>query len=565
MNQNTPITSSQLSDVSLANFPFLAEGALSALSRRLQLSMKEFGLHLCQIYYRAQGRDPSFEELFLLDSIVQRRCESPDALLLSEFTTESDEIAETFADMLKRRTAAQRKKSRPLSFDTVASLMETWLNVHDPKKKAEPEIRIAFSPYRDILLAMEGFRHAATSGNEAHDVSVGLRPGKYKPDAMRPRPGDYVYAILSDKEQTLPLSVLSEFVTSPSMANNVKKLGAIQNKALFPFLADMDVGMTLCTDKILPYEEDLLTALTRPLEGIVFIAPPESSADLLMDAQESGLQIRLLAKVNAEGAICFPVENGTAKLLLPFLHSMNFSQFCSPTVEVPYSGTANVTLSRLGICQLNGQPNALIKVDASGDASFRATLNSVIYAAALSVALGGDLTATHLASCLSLPSDRTGETLGAILGLYRGQAEFALRGNAPVLSVGPNRASEISVVTLSPLEAASTSPLAKGDGTSIYYLEPLYTKEGLPDFADLKKLYGYVGALIKDGKVLSIRPTGEDLISDLSAMCRNVTVEYLADAALSSHFGGFLIETAEEIQGVLVGKTEKIDKSEADS
>ena len=106
MNQNTPITSSQLSDVSLANFPFLAEGALSALSRRLQLSMKEFGLHLCQIYYRAQGRDPSFEELFLLDSIVQRRCESPDALLLSEFTTESDEIAETFADMLKRRTAA---------------------------------------------------------------------------------------------------------------------------------------------------------------------------------------------------------------------------------------------------------------------------------------------------------------------------------------------------------------------------------------------------------------------------------------------------------------------------
>ena len=568
MNQQQPISVSQWSDVSLANFPFLSEGAISALSHKLELAMKDFGLRLCQNYYRSQVRDPFLVELLLIDSIAKSRRECPDAMLLSEFTTASDAIAETFADMMTRRTASQRRKNRPLSFDTVASLMEAWLALHDPQKTAAPEIRVSFTPYRDLLLAAEGFQRVAGSGTEEQDVSIGIRPRKYRHTDHRPKAGDYVYAVLADAEKPLPTAILSEIISSPSMASNIERLAVLQDEALFPFLTKMNVGMTLCTDNILSYEGDLLSALTRSVGGIVFIAPPEYSADLLLEMQAANLQVRLLAKINTEDAICFPVENGTAKIHLSFLHSLNFSRLCSPTVEIPCNGEANVSLARLGLCHPNGVPTAMIKVDASGDASFRAALNSVIYAMSMAVALGGSVTTTKLASYLSLPSDRTGEALGAILGLYRGQAEFALRGNAPILSMGKNRPTRLSVVTLAPLApfATETLPLfATGSGTNIYYLEPLFTEDGLPDFADLKKMYAYVGALIKDKKALAIHPTSEDLLSDLSAMSRDVTAEYLAESPISSKFGGFLIETNEEIEGILVAKIEKSGESEVDS
>ena len=78
-------------------------------------------------------------------------------------------------------------------------------------------------------------------------------------------------------------------------------------------------------------------------------------------------------------------------------------------------------------------------------------------------------------------------------------------------------------------------------------------------------MYGYIGALIADGKVLSIRPTGESLLADLEEMSRDVVVEYIPHTPVTSHIGGFLVETASDIQGIPIAKTENPDKSEADS
>lgn len=565
MNQNESAKVFDTADISLVNFPFFSEHDLSRLARELSLSMGSLGLRFCQSYYRTQKRDPRIEELRLLDSIVQDGYTSPDTLLLSEMTTESDAIADTFADLMTRRSAAQRADKKPLSLATLAGLMEAWLTLHDPKDASPADVGIRFSPYRDLLLAADGYQHTASSGNEDTDISIGVRPHAFAENRHAPTAGDYVFAFLSPEDANEPFfRTLSEFLSSPTTAEVVKRISIAKKQALLPLLADMEAGMTVYPERVFK-DTDPVSALVQPVTGALLIASPSRSADLLLEAQDCDLRVCLLAKIGSADTLHVTANGASMQFPLSFLRSLTFSRLCTATVEAPRDGQADVSLARIGTCTLNGKRNAVVKVDAHGTASFRAALLGTVYSLSHCVAAGADVTKTKLAAALTLSPRRVGEALGTILGLYRAQAEFALRGNSPCLTMDKTAETAFSAVTVAPLPAVTPSATAQGKGTKIFYLDPLYTADGIPDFADLKKLYGYVGALIADGKVLSVRPTGEDLLADLEEMSRDVVVEYVPNTPISSHIGGFLVETQDDIEGILIAKTENPDKCEVDS
>ena len=565
MSQNESANFFDTADISLVNFPFLSEHDLSRLARELSLSMGSLGLRFCQSYYRTQKRDPRIEELRLLDSIVKDGYARPDTLLLSEMTTESDAIADTFADLMTRRSAAQRADKKPLSLATLAGLMEAWLTLHDPEDASPADVGIRFSPYRDLLLAADGYQHTASSGNEDTDISIGVRPHAFAKNTQAPTAGDYVFAVLSPEGADEPFfRTLSGFLSSPAITEVVKSVKIVKKQALLPLLVDMEVGMTVYPERVFK-DTDPVSAFVQPVTGALLIASPSLSADLLLEAQDCDLRVCLLAKIGAADTLRVTANGSTMQLHLSFLRSLTFPRLCTATVKAPSDGEADVSLNRIGTCTLNGRRNAVVKVDAHGTASFRAALLGTVYSLSHCVAAGADVTKTKLATALTLSPHRIGDALGAILGLYRAQAELALRGNPPCLTIDKAAETSFSAVTVAPLPAVTPSATAQGKGTKIFYLDPLYTADGIPDFADLKKLYGYVGALIADGKVLSIRPTDEDLLTDLEEMSRDVVVEYIPNTPISSHIGGFLVETNGDIEGILLAKTENPDKCEADS
>lgn len=558
MNQNDPI----LQSVSLVNFPFLAKDALAALAKEARLSMGVFGLQLCQEYYRSQKRDPRHEELQLLDTVVTDGYRHAGSILISQFNTESTTIAETFADLLKRRGAAARASQKPLSLAALSGLMEDWLADRANRSKPETDIGIRFSPYRDLLLAADGYSRTASSGNRDDDISIGVRARAHEGE-RKIKEGDYVYGLFAPQEGASHyLQALANFLSVPAVTQNAKTVTIAEEQALLPLLTELNCGLTLNTEKLTEGDTPILTALSCPVKGAILVASPERSADLLLEAQDADLRIFLLGKVTSEETVSIPEKNSSLRFSLSFLRSLTLTRLYSASVSAPTEGSFHMSLSRIGTCTIGGKRNAVIKVDADGSSPFRASLMSVIYALSYCVATGADVSTAKLASHLSLPRNHVGDALGTVLGLYRAQAEFELFGNRPVLTMTQDETAAISAVTVAPLPDETPASTVVGDSSSIYYLEPLYTDDGIPDFADLKKMYGYVCALIKDGKVLSIRPTGEDLLSDLSDMSGDKTVEYLAESPVPSHFGGFLVETNEKIQGILVGKTEK---SEADS
>jgi phosphoribosylformylglycinamidine synthase len=92
-------------------------------------------------------------------------------------------------------------------------------------------------------------------------------------------------------------------------------------------------------------------------------------------------------------------------------------------------------------------------------------------------------------------------------------------------------------------------------------LRPLYDENGVVVFDDLKKLFDYVHSLASAGKILTARSIGFGGAFDevfKAAIGNKIGVNFLTDdvkALFTNCYGGFIIETDEDIKGELIAHT----------
>ena len=107
-NQNAPVTPS--SDMSFVNFAYMTENALEALRKHFHIEMCIGALQTCQAQYRLLRRDPTVDELYMLDALLAENDRLPSTYLPAEMKTDCTAIANAFADMMARRSDASLKK-----------------------------------------------------------------------------------------------------------------------------------------------------------------------------------------------------------------------------------------------------------------------------------------------------------------------------------------------------------------------------------------------------------------------------------------------------------------------
>lgn len=555
-NQNAPVTPS--SDMSFVNFAYMTENALEALRKHFHIEMCIGALQTCQAQYRLLRRDPTVDELYMLDALLAENDRLPSTYLPAEMKTDCTAIANTFADMMARRSDASLKKDRPASLKELASLAEAYLRAIDKTSNPLDRVAVRFTNHRELSLAADGYLRTATTGGEEEDIAIGIRSAESAFRGGKPAVGDYVYAILQDGTQDEDFETrLVEYLCDTNVKKAVKCAFFLCEETPLSALIRTSMGLSLTESAIKRAEGSTRSLVTKTGAGIVLVASPAASADLLLLAQENGFCVRLVAKVTPGDSIRMP---GGQVFPHGFFPAMLPGRAYSTEIECNSAEPANISLSRIGTCTLNGQKHAVVKVDASSNNSYAASVKGLIYALSHCLAAGVDPKDVGLSCHLTLPMappspKDLGCSLGAILGLYRVQMEFELRGNAPVLQNKSGEAPHTAIAMIAPLSRKALPPTVVGGGSMIYYLEPLYDENGLPVFDDLKKMYGYIEKLYTDGLILSIRPTSEDLLADLDAMSRDATVEYVREDSVTSHFGGFLVETASRIQGTLVAQT----------
>lgn len=573
MNQEIMHTEEQTGP-SLANFPFFSAETLKELASTLGLFMGVPELRFCQEHYRTiLRRDPSVEELLMIDGMVKNGYRKADCFLLSEMTTESETVAGLFSELMTHRSHKFRETKRPIALTDLADIVTTFAEEADDPILADTVIR--FTPDGDLLLAAEGYQRVVATGNAPDDASVGIRVATPQKEALCA--GDYVYAI-PDRADTPSDGPQAEFLLNHIAAGTVKQVKILQEEGLLSALADLNCGAVVRPQKLLGNETFTLPDLTAPQNGILFAASPAKSADLLLDAMDKKIPIVLVAKVKKNETVQICQKNKSTEFSTAFLRSLAFSRAYHAIVSAPSPDGVSVSLSRRGTCTVKEKKYTLAKSTASGTSPYHAAILGAVVALSQCICAGGHLSETKLDTYVALPlvrptAERMGESLAAILGLYRVFKAFSLAGAAPMLDLSDKEHAEIRTVALSPISATPPAVTIQKTGSDIYYLEPLRTADGLPDLDDLKKMYGYIEKLIADGKVLSIRPTGDNHLAALKAMSRDLSVEYLLDTPITSHVGGFLIETDQPTQGLKIAKTESeappcdeiSDKSETDS
>ena len=548
--------------LSLSGFPHMDDSALETVRQGLGLSMSSAELRTCRTYYRnSLRRDPQAEELLLLDRMIESGSRSPQCLCVAEMKTASKLIADIFADLMARRPTVVSELERPSSLPELIGLMESYLASSEKYTNSLSDVAVRFTSHRDLLLTSEGYLITASTGSEDKDISIGVKPPQVAFSGGAVKPGDYVYALLDSKNPDDGFEKrLTQYLSENAVKLVAKSVRPVCNSGLLDALVQLADGLTLNTKSLISGADFSLPALADPVFGVLLTASPAASADILLLAQEMGLHMIRTATVTAGAEIRIPAKNGGFFTFhAPFLRSLTLPRAYSATVAPPANTLPEIALTRIGTCTLNGQKHAVVKADASGDNPFVASLFGTLYAFLLCVAAGARPSEVGLACHLTLPrpsSTRMGESLSMILGLYRMQAEFEMYGNTPTLESGTDEHPSLSIATIAPLPEHPTPSTVVGGGSKIFYLEPLYTADGIPDFSDLKKMLGYIEKLNRDGHILSILPTSGDLLSDLEKMSRNTTVEYVRREPLTSRFGGLLVETDVTIQGALVAVTE---------
>ncbi len=536
--------------IPIANFTVLTKDKLAAFADELQLQMPFDALLYCQQQYLlSKKRSPSAKELQMLDRLVCEALSETQYQTVSELYTDEEPIAATYRDMMERRRLLSPNADTPPSFGELATLGRRHLD--GTVLRAEQQLYAASGKSARRKAAAK--RKARNYEDDTASIGIG-----YVSPAVCREPvavGDTVYAVLGsdhtaeDFERKLDL-----FLDSNAVVGWVKEILPLNSQS--PLLRLLELGKSFTFPHFDITESADLLSLT---EGALLITDAPKAAELLMVAHDLSLRVRKLGRVEKDGGLCLSFPTGeSVSFPLPFLHNLLYASSCTVELGRGAPEDTQLQLSPTGTFTHEDKTYCITKVAADGSSAFHAALYTAIGSMSAAVANGADPSAFTVMAELAAPKDRQdplslGTTMGAILGLYRAEAEFSLY-NASVSFHRSKNAKAITLWTMAPVERPIPDAVS-GGGSMIFYLEPTYGENGLPDFSSVRKLHAYLYGLHRDGLILSAHAASGDILKTLGKMSVGAEMEYLRNERIVAKLGGILVETRTQIDGLLVART----------
>ena len=163
--------------------------------------------------------------------------------------------------------------------------------------------------------------------------------------------------------------------------------------------------------------------------------------------------------------------------------------------------------------------------------------------------------------------ERWGKPMAALLGSLKAQLELkiaaiggkdSMSGSFENIDVPPTLVS----FAIAPMDAKNiVTPEFKTVGDKVYYLAPKYNEDMLPDFDSLRDLFAKVYEIAASGKAKAIYTVDAGGVAEgIMKMSFGNRIGFKsegvdADVLYKSNYGAFIIETAENIDGLLIGVT----------
>ncbi|MBQ8552124.1 MAG: phosphoribosylformylglycinamidine synthase [Clostridia bacterium] len=197
---------------------------------------------------------------------------------------------------------------------------------------------------------------------------------------------------------------------------------------------------------------------------------------------------------------------------------------------------------------------------------------AVVESVAKLVAAGIDYTTVYLTfqeyfERTNNKPERWGKPMAALLGSLKAQLELniaaiggkdSMSGTFENIDVPPTLVS----FAIAPMDAKKiVTPEFKQAGDKVYYLAPAYTADKLPDFASLRELFTKVYNIAASGKAKAIYTVDAGGVAEgLMKMSFGNRIGFKSGGIdekklFALNYGAFIIETADELDGELIGYT----------
>lgn len=537
----------------IVNFAFLSAESLSSLSDALGLKMGLSDLSVCREYYKKERLpDLTLGELILIDKVFsdkERRLSVP---LIATFSTNDQLVAQTYADLMTRRKAIEPNHTSPCSVTELLDILPAYAK--GDFDNTSNAVALICGKNRVANAAMRHYMSYGFSDGDSNDAIIGIK--SVKATGAASERGDVIYAVLKSFNDLPDFDRrLNAFISSAEVAASGKRINYLDNESVITLLSENYEGIRL---NLAPYEAKLCgeapyKLLAESDVGVTVCANKQTAADMLITAQELGLRVIILGTVSGSSKIEAHTElERIISLDTKFLRSLGFSRPVSCEADGTELDIKHSEFIRTPI--INKIRYKLCSAERTCGNAFISGFETVLYTYSMALLGGCD---TIYAGAYKLPltaidKKTLGTSLELILGAYRAQCELGIYDSWPSVECGDS--ASLRFHALSKVKRIVPTKIV-GKESYIYYLEPLFDENGLPDFDDLKKMHGYISSLINDKIVLSACPTRSNLIATLDKMSEDTCVEYVRRDNIISRVGGFIVETTQKIQGTYIART----------
>jgi len=549
--QNNTRETNAFSTRTIVNFPFLTTESLNELIETLGFKMGLPELRFCQNAFRNNRlNNPTINELKIIDRVFYDNFKRPSSALVASFMTNDKLVADTYADLMARRKAIDPDYSSPCSIPEMLGILPKYLG-----QKASYDISLFNGKHRNAELSACGYKKIAETGISTSDCAAGIKVKSANSNSVSN--GNIIYAILKSFNNFPDFeNRLNAFLACGEMRKSAKKTVVFDDESIVTVISSLGHGVRLNT---LHFEgKDGAVSPFEPLAegdtGVITVFDKPESVDMLLASQLFGLRVVPIGHIAPQKTIDGIAQSGEhLSLSITFLHSLAFSRLtgCEADCEKPDIADSSSSV----YINVNRDRYRMNSAVCGGENYYMAGFNSVLYSYSLCVASGAE---TPLASGtytlpLNAPSEKDlGIATELALGAYRAECELELSDRSPKIEIDDKPS--LCFHTLAKTSVGIPSKFV-GKGSKIYYLEPVYQENGLPDFENLKQMHTYIKLLISRGAVLSIHPTTDDIDKTIEKMSDTVKPELIDSQKPISRYGGFIIESAQDIQGILIGTT----------
>ncbi|MBQ9785140.1 MAG: hypothetical protein IJW29_06535 [Clostridia bacterium] len=541
-----------------------------------KLSMPTDLLLFCINHYRTQERrDPHVDELYMLDRLSSIQEGSIGALAPTDLFTNDDFVAETYADLIKKRREVNPYATYPCTLTEAARIANAYLYRVGKTVSAS-----AFSAVPEVI-------DDSSTSPSASCITAGNAPFRLRllPTSGEPmQVGDRLLLLSQARDESRVHfgKAIEELLGNAALKKHVKGVYTVRDSGILHELLELFGSVRVYLHAFSAWNETVpMTVLTHQHGASRILRVSQKDLPTVLSVlNECGMKATVFAEITGGGHFEFLRTENTAPITLnaQFMRLLFHYKALEARLSDEYACEAAPIDARV-VCDLSCRyleparvcSDAHLVADtlcaaasaAPDGAFFKTALYTALAPVLTLAACGMEYTKQSFSVGLLLPAEcrapqSAGEVLSAILGIYRAQTELALFAEGLAIHTDPN-AEHPSVTAFATGSGSPISAILSAGGHYVYCLSPAFRESGLPDFRTLRTMLDRLTALAQNGTVKSAHVLCNESITDgLRRMsgdvgCRLTDLRAASEGALPI---GVLIETDKPLAYRELGMTE---------